>query len=78
MRGYEKDGRWQKGREILKCSFSTALGALTDAVGDNTKRNEWKSNQCRYFEFGWNSTLSILGSDPACEDAPPHPAKKCL
>src|SRR5713226_7098663 len=37
MRMYEKDGRWQKGREILQCSFSAALAALTDAVGDDKK-----------------------------------------
>lgn len=52
MRGYEKDGRWQKGREIVKCSFTTALEALTDALGGDKKSAEWRSNDCRYYEFG--------------------------
>ena len=67
-----------EGTRILKCSFSTALEALTDAVGDNTKRNEWKSNQCRYYEFGWNSTLSIFRTILQAKMRHRHPAKKCL
>jgi hypothetical protein len=73
MRMYEKDGRRQKGREILKCSFSAALKALTEAVGDDEKSNEWQSNNCRYYEFGRNSTLSIFQNDPASEDVPSPP-----
>jgi hypothetical protein len=76
MRGYEKDGRWQKGREILKCSFSAALGALTDAIGDNKKSNEWRSHHCRYYEFGRYSTGSVFQNDVASEDAPPLPREK--
>ena len=69
MRGYEKDGRWQKGREILRCSFSAALEALTDAIGDNKKSNEWQSHLFRYYEFGRSSTGSIFHNDLAREDA---------
>jgi hypothetical protein len=76
MRMYEKDGRWQKGREILKCSFSTALEALTEAVGDDKKSNVWQSNHCRYYEFRRNSTLSISQNDPASEYTPPPAREK--
>jgi Bacterial RNA polymerase, alpha chain C terminal domain len=71
MRMYEKDGHPQKGREILKCSFSAAFEALTAAIGDDKKSNEWQSNHCRYNEFGRYSTKSIFQNDPIGEDAPP-------
>jgi Bacterial RNA polymerase, alpha chain C terminal domain len=76
MRMYEKDGRWQKGREILKCSFSAALVALADAVGDDTKSNEWRSNLCRYYEFGRYRPGSISQNDLVSEAAPPQPREK--
>jgi DNA-directed RNA polymerase alpha subunit len=68
---YERDGRPQKGREILKCSFSDAFEALTAAIGDDKKSNDWQSNQCRYYEFGRYSTGSIFQNDPIKDDAPP-------
>lgn len=70
MRMYKKDGGWQKGREIVKCSFSAALEALTGALGDDKKSNEWRSNRCRYYEFGRYSAGSIFQVARASEDAP--------
>jgi hypothetical protein len=76
MRGYERDGRWQKGREILKCSFSAALEALTDAIGEDKKSNEWQSSYCRYYEFGRYRAISVSQNDVVSEDAPPPPREK--
>jgi Bacterial RNA polymerase, alpha chain C terminal domain len=76
MRGYERDGRWQKGREILKCSFSAALEALTDAIGDNKKSNQWRSHHCHYYEFGRYRIGSVFQNDVVSEDAPPPPREK--
>jgi DNA-directed RNA polymerase alpha subunit len=76
MRGYERDGRWQKGREILKCSFSAALEALTDAIGDDKKSNEWQSTHCHYYEFGRYRTSSVFQNDVVSEDGPPPPREK--
>jgi len=76
MRPYKRDGRWQKGREILKCSFSAALEALTNAIGDDKKSNEWQSNDCHYYEFGRYRIRSILQNDVVSEDAPPPPREK--
>src|SRR5260370_26336544 len=33
LRMYTKDGSRQKGREIVQCSFSTSLDALSDCIG---------------------------------------------
>ncbi|MBV9978962.1 MAG: hypothetical protein JO365_02970 [Bradyrhizobium sp.] len=68
------DGR--RAAEILKCSFSAALEALTNAIGDDKKSNEWKSNHCRYYEFGRYRTGPVLQNDVASEDAPPPPLEK--
>jgi Bacterial RNA polymerase, alpha chain C terminal domain len=70
MRGYERDGRWQKGREILKCSFSAALDALTYAIGNDKKSNEWQSSHCRYYEFGRYRAIAVSQSDAITEDTP--------
>jgi hypothetical protein len=70
MRMYQKGGRSQQAREIVQCPFSTALRALITAIGDNEKSDEWRSNRCRYFEFGGYRSSSIFESDPASEDMP--------
>ncbi|CUT14813.1 DNAdirected RNA polymerase alpha subunit EC 2776 [Bradyrhizobium sp.] len=52
MRYYEKDGRAQKAREILKCAFSIAHEALLRAVGHDERSEEWQSDRVSLFEFG--------------------------
>jgi Bacterial RNA polymerase, alpha chain C terminal domain/T5orf172 domain len=47
-RKYKK--HWQNAREIRRCSFSIALKALFDSIGDKERFKEWQSNRCRYFE----------------------------
>jgi DNA-directed RNA polymerase alpha subunit len=56
----------------VKCPFSIALEALTLAMGDCHKSDEWKSDRCRYFEFGHHRTHSILQGSPPSEDASPR------
>jgi T5orf172 domain len=51
MRMYEKDGSWQKGREIVRCSFSLAYEALSCLISEEAKSNEWRSKNCSLFEF---------------------------
>jgi DNA-directed RNA polymerase alpha subunit len=48
---YEKDGSLQKGREIVRCSFSTALSALTECLNTNQRSNAWQSMRCDEFEY---------------------------
>jgi hypothetical protein len=51
LRMYEKDGSRQKGREIVRCSFSTALEALSYYVGDDERSSAWQSSKCADYEF---------------------------
>lgn len=51
MRMYKKDGRRQKGREIVKCTFSVALDALSNCIDDSERSGAWQSNRCSEFEF---------------------------
>jgi DNA-directed RNA polymerase alpha subunit len=76
MRTYEKDGRRQKGREILKCSFHAAFEALAAAIENDEKHDEWQSSDCRYYEFGRDGTKSIFQNDLVSENAPASPPKK--
>jgi T5orf172 domain-containing protein len=52
MRMYRKDGRLQKGREIVQCSFSIAYEALSDLISDDAKSKAWRSDYSRFYEFG--------------------------
>jgi hypothetical protein len=51
LRMYLKDGSWQKGREIVRCSFAAALEALADCEGDRVHSEGWKSRRCEEFDF---------------------------
>jgi T5orf172 domain len=51
FRPYYKDGYKQMATEILECSFSAALRALTASVGDIDSYDTWQSSQCRKYEF---------------------------
>ena len=51
FRVYKKDGSWQKAREMVQCSFSTALEALSDCIGDKPHSSVWQSKRCPDFEF---------------------------
>jgi hypothetical protein len=75
MRMYERDGRPQKAREILQCSFSAAFEALLAAIHDDERSNEWQSDVCRHYEFG-RSRPTIFQTDFTSELAPPEPREK--
>jgi hypothetical protein len=51
LRMYMKDGSWQKGREIVECSFSMALEALFDSIGDDAQSSVWQSKYHHRYEF---------------------------
>jgi hypothetical protein len=48
---YKKDGFWQRGREIVKCSFGKALEALIEVVPLEERSKGWQSGRCDEFEF---------------------------
>jgi hypothetical protein len=48
---YEKDRSLQRGREIVKCSFSRALEALLEVVPEQKRLGGWRSERCDEFEF---------------------------
>jgi hypothetical protein len=51
LRMYIKDGWSQKAREIVQCSFSMALEALSESIGDGARSSVWQSNNCYDYEF---------------------------
>jgi DNA-directed RNA polymerase alpha subunit len=48
---YEKDGNWQRGREIVQCDFSIALDALTECLGGHGTASAFKSMRSYLFDF---------------------------
>lgn len=73
LRMYEKDGSRQKGREIVRCSFTTALEALCCYVGDKERSDAWQSTRCGDFEFDRHGILSNAFDDVTCEPELPSP-----
>jgi hypothetical protein len=51
-RPYWKDGSRQIGTELLRCSFSGALDALTEVAEGSTLGLTWKSRHTIEYEFG--------------------------
>jgi hypothetical protein len=51
VRPYWKDNIEQMATELLKCSFSRALEALTASIGDAETSNEWKYHSTWFYEF---------------------------
>jgi hypothetical protein len=56
---YKKDGSSQKAREMVQCTFSIALSALTECVGTGGSEI-WKSRQTRFYEFGGSSKVMLM------------------
>ena len=50
-RPYWKDNAQQMGTELLKCSFSRALDALTAAIGDAQLGEPWKYRWAGFYDF---------------------------
>lgn len=48
---YFKDNIGQTATEVLRCSFSTALQAITDVVGGTEGHQTWKSIYVNKYEF---------------------------
>ena len=48
---YWKDGRLQKGRELVNCGFTTALEALIPFLSESELKKAWRSNRTGEFEF---------------------------
>src|ERR1700722_4538940 len=51
VRYYDKDGRRQRGREIVVCDFSVALNALSDCLTEAQRASAWRSAWSDHFEF---------------------------
>jgi hypothetical protein len=51
LRDYEKDGRWQRGREMVQCDFSVALDALNECIGDRVQASVYKYKHTYLFDF---------------------------
>jgi hypothetical protein len=51
IRDYLKDGRLQRGRELVECSFSMAFEALSECVGDAGRERTWRSSFAGFYEF---------------------------
>lgn len=53
IRYYEKDGRMQRGREIVRCDFTVALNSLSKCLTDEQRAKAWRSPRSREFEFNF-------------------------
>ena len=53
VRYYEKDGRYQRGREIVACDFSAAFNALSDCLTDEQRATAWRSPRSGDYEFNF-------------------------
>jgi hypothetical protein len=51
VRSYVKDGFLQTASELLQCSFSQALDAVNESVGDGKLGEPWKSFYVEDYEF---------------------------
>ena len=69
LRMYTKDGKRQKGREIVQCPFNTALDALFDCVGEEQRSDAWQSDCCGDFDFD-RYTADSNDFPPATETLP--------
>jgi T5orf172 domain len=50
-RPYWKDGVQQRAEELLQCSFSVALEAVTWAIGEKKMSDLWQSSNCWTYDF---------------------------
>jgi hypothetical protein len=50
-RYYEKDGRMQKGRELVRCDFSVAREALSSCLSDAQRADAWQCSRCDEYDF---------------------------
>jgi len=50
-RPYYKDGFQQHAGELLRCSFSDALRALTEVAGEMPRKDTYRSSDCWQYEF---------------------------
>jgi hypothetical protein len=51
LRMYLKDGRPQKGRELVNCGFTTALEAIIQCLSERELKKAWRSSRTSEFEF---------------------------
>jgi T5orf172 domain len=51
QREYVKDGARQQASEIHRCTFTLALKAVADAIGDGEKTDVWRSPHWRDYDF---------------------------
>jgi hypothetical protein len=52
VRRFNKDGAFVDAGEILSCSFSNALKAVSDAIGSAPRSDAWMSLDNKRYEFG--------------------------
>jgi hypothetical protein len=78
LRMYEKDGSWQKGREIVRCSFSAALEALSQFTSDDERSDAWQARCCDDFEFTRYGHRQNRQTETVREDETPTPKATSL
>lgn len=66
LRMYDKEGRRQKGREIVNCRFGIALDALTGLLDDAQRADATKSWRASEYEFGWTPPPPLTPDPPPC------------
>lgn len=49
---YSKNGKPQKAYELLSCTYTQALVAVVEAIGDGHREGAWRSERWKMFEFG--------------------------
>ena len=53
LRMYDKEGHWQKAREIVGCRFGLALEAIEGLLSDSERENATRYLRSSDYEFGW-------------------------
>ncbi len=80
LRFYEKDGRMQRGRELVRCDFSIGLEALRSCLSDAQRAEAWRSPHCGEFDFDVREAearrlaASLAAVDPPGEQIAFNPA----
>jgi hypothetical protein len=69
LRDYKKDGRWQRGREMVQCDFSVALDALNECIGDRVQARVYEYKYRYLFDFGRMEQLEHEAEAQRAEEA---------
>jgi hypothetical protein len=60
VRYYTKDGRSQRGRELVSCDFSVAVDALCQYLSESERADAWQSSRCSEYDFNQRDAEAAL------------------